>query len=120
MAWFRPARNKDHPGDPPPKWAPMGKVGRWVLVVTVIVGIVVALAISVTRTSDAAACLDGRVSTRDTMLWPSFARRDEVPGTGAGFMSSVRGEGFASKPAVSSTNAELRGHLQAGSRERCS
>jgi hypothetical protein len=53
MYWFRPARNRKYPGDPLPRWAPLGRAGRPVLAVTVIASVVIALMISAAR-SDAA------------------------------------------------------------------
>ncbi len=82
MAWFRPARNRDHPGDPPPKWAPMGRAGRVVLVITVIVGVVIALLIMSTRTAGAADGTDGPAATAESVAPPSFGQRVEVPEAG--------------------------------------
>jgi hypothetical protein len=51
---YKPGRNPNHPGDPPPKWAPLSKRARLALLVTVIAGIVIALLILATRTAGAA------------------------------------------------------------------
>ena len=81
MAWFKPARNRDHPGDPPPKWAPIGKAGRAALVVTVIVGIVIALLIIATRSAEAT---DGTDAANFASEPPSsaYGQRVEVPAAG--------------------------------------
>ena len=51
--WFRPARNRKHPGDAPPRWAPLGRYGRVVIIATVITGVIIALALTGTRPADA-------------------------------------------------------------------
>jgi hypothetical protein len=53
MAWYKPGRDPNHPGDPPPKWAPLGKGTRIALLVTVIAGVVIALLIISARSADA-------------------------------------------------------------------
>ena len=53
MAWYKPGRNPNHPGDPPPKWAPLSRRARLALLVTVIAGVVIALLIVATRSADA-------------------------------------------------------------------
>jgi len=54
MAWYRPGRDPNHPGDPPPQWALLGKGTRIALLVTVIAGIVIALLIMSSRSAGAA------------------------------------------------------------------
>ena len=81
MAWFRPAGDREHPGDPPPEWAPMGKAGRLVLVITVIVGVVIALLLVSSRTAGAADVADGP-TTPESAAPPSFGQRVEVSEAG--------------------------------------
>lgn len=52
---FKPARNRNAPGDPPPRWAPISKAGRIVLVATVIAAIVIGIVLAVSRTDEPAA-----------------------------------------------------------------
>lgn len=83
MYGFRPARNRKHPGDPPPKWAPLGRTGRLVVLVTVIVGIVIALLIMTSRTAGAADSADGAASQPEPSSAPPwFGGRVEVPEAG--------------------------------------
>jgi hypothetical protein len=79
---FRPARNRNDPGDPPPKWAPLGRAGRLILLVTVIVGIVIALLIMTSRTAGAADSADGAASQPEPSAPPWFGGRVEVPEAG--------------------------------------
>ncbi len=80
MAWFRPARNRDHPGDPPPRWAPISRAGRLVLVVTVITGIVIALMIMATRTTGATDDTDVATDSPGASQPPwTVGQRVEVP-----------------------------------------
>jgi len=53
MYGFRPARNRQHPGDRPPKWAPLGRFGRVAILLTVVAGVVIALLVIGTRPADA-------------------------------------------------------------------
>lgn len=53
MAWYKPGRDPDHPGDPPPKWARLSRTARLALLITVIAGIVIALLVITTRTAGA-------------------------------------------------------------------
>jgi len=87
MAWYKPARNRNHPGDPPPKWAPISRAGRLVLVVTVIAGVVIAFVIIATRSAEAtddaaAACSLVRYApielTADPFLHESFGQSDSI------------------------------------------
>lgn len=55
---FRPYRNRNNPGDGPPKWG-LGRMGRLVIALTVVAGIVIALMIMATRPGDAS---DGEAS----------------------------------------------------------
>ena len=78
MAWYKPGRNPNHPGDPPPKWAPLGKGTRIALLVTVIAGIVIALLIITTRSADAVSDHPGAAShdvsgQRVEMPWAGVA-----------------------------------------------
>jgi hypothetical protein len=50
---FRPYRNRNSPGDPPPRWAPLGRRGCLLLAITVIAGVVIALLIGALRPGDA-------------------------------------------------------------------
>ena len=78
MYRFRPARNPKHPGDPPPKWAPIGRTGRLVLLGTVIVGIIIAFVIMTTRTADAADDTDGTLALTGPSSSPGSSQRVEV------------------------------------------
>jgi hypothetical protein len=83
MAWYKPARNRDHPGDPPPKWAPISRAGRWVLVVTVIAGTVIALLIMTARTAGAADEMVVATASPDTSPPSAMGgQRVEVPEAG--------------------------------------
>jgi len=53
MGWYRPGRHPNHPGDPPPRWAPLSRGTRLALLLTVIAGIVIALAVISTRSTAA-------------------------------------------------------------------
>lgn len=48
MAWHRPGRNANHPGDPPPRWATLSRGQRLALLLTVIAGVTLALVLRVT------------------------------------------------------------------------
>ena len=67
MGWYKPGRNPNHPGDPPPKWAPLSTRSRLALLVAVIAGVVIALMIISTRSAGAA---DGTGGTA-TVTGPS-------------------------------------------------
>ena len=83
MAWFKPARNSAHPGDPPPRWAPISRAGRLVLVVTVITGIVIALMITATRTAGATHDTDVAAVSPGAAPPPrTVGQRVEVPEAG--------------------------------------
>ena len=78
MYGFRPARNRKHPGDAPPTWAPTGRTGRLVLLGTVIAGVIIALVIIATRTADAADDTDGAATVAGPSSSPESSRRVEV------------------------------------------
>lgn len=78
MYGFRPARNRKHPGDRPPKWAPIGRTGRFVLLGTVIVGIVIALVILTARTAAAADDTGGAATMTGPSSPPVSSQRIEV------------------------------------------
>ena len=79
MSGFRPARNRQHPGDPPPEWAPLGRWGRIVILLTVIAGVVIALILSGTRSADA---LDDAPGAATPGPPPWLTGRVEFPGLG--------------------------------------
>ena len=78
MYGFRPARNRNHPGDPPPKSAPLSKRGRLALLGTVIAGVVIALMIIVTRTAGAADDTDGAANVAGPSSPAESSQRVEV------------------------------------------
>ena len=83
MGWYKPGRNPNHPGDPPPKWAPLSKRGRFALLVAVIAGIATALILM--ATTSAGATDDTIVVTASPdPLPPSWndGQRVEVPDPG--------------------------------------
>jgi len=53
MGWYKPGRDQDHPGDPPPQWAPPSRTTRIALLLTVIAGVVIALMVISTRSAGA-------------------------------------------------------------------
>jgi hypothetical protein len=53
MGWYRPGRDPNHPGDAPPKWAPLSRTTRFALLFTVIAGVVIALMVISTRPAGA-------------------------------------------------------------------
>jgi hypothetical protein len=75
---YKPGRNPNHPGDPPPKWAPLSKWARLALLVTVIAGIVIAFLILATRTAGGADGV-GERATPDPPPPPWFGGRVELP-----------------------------------------
>lgn len=80
MAWYEPGRNSNHPGDPPPRWAPLSKAARLALAVTVIAGIVIALLIIASRSAAATDDTDA-ATIAPAAASPSVAgQRVEVPG----------------------------------------
>ena len=62
---FRPARNRNNPGDPPPKWGPLGKAGCLGLIAVVTVILTIALLLGMTRTDGAAGSTAGIKPTTD-------------------------------------------------------
>ena len=78
MYGFRPARNRKHPGDRPPKWAPIGRTGRLVLLGTVVAGIVIALVILTARTAAAADDTGGAATMTGPSSPPESSQRIEV------------------------------------------
>lgn len=76
---FRPARNRNSPGDPPPKWATIGRAGRLALVITVIVGVVIALVIIGARSADAADAVATPAMPQEPSPPPWFGGRVEMP-----------------------------------------
>ena len=78
MYGFRPARNRKHPGDRPPKWAPIGRNGRLVLLGTVVAGVVIALVILTTRTAAAADDTGGAATMTGPSSPPESSQRLEV------------------------------------------
>ena len=82
MAWYKPGRNPNHPGDPPPKWAPLSKTTRLALVVTVIAGVVIALLIVATRSAQATDGADAAMDQPTAVSPASSGQRVEMPWAG--------------------------------------
>ena len=71
-----------HPGDPLPRWAPIGKVARLGLVVAVVAGVVIALAVIVARPAEAADAIAGPPGSQNPSSAPWFGGRVEMPERG--------------------------------------
>lgn len=82
MAWYEPGRNPNHPGDPPPKWAPLSRTTRLALMVTVIAGIVIALVVITTRSADAADSADVATDPPGPESGAPSGQRVEMPWAG--------------------------------------
>ena len=111
MAWYKPGRNPDHPGNAPPKWAPLSKAGRLVLLVSVIAGVVIGLMIVATRTTGAADAIDGATNQPSTSSLPTSGQRVEIPEAGMaltipagwGFQVEMRPTDWAAGAPVAAT-----------------
>jgi hypothetical protein len=82
MTWYKPGRDGPSRRSRQKVWAPIGQAGRVILLVTVIVGIVIALMITTSRTAGAADSADGAASQPEPSAPPWFGGRVEMPKNG--------------------------------------